>query len=67
MPTGKAIKSARQYGLMAAIAHGADYGFGPSPEVAEKLVRETSPVRRSAFMRTISRRRKKRRPRIIGG
>jgi hypothetical protein len=61
MPKGKAIKSPKQYGMMAAIAHGAmpRNMHGPSPEVAEKLLHETSPNRRSSFAKAIAKHSKK--------
>ncbi len=66
MPEGRAIKSPKQYGLMQAAAHGNLRGKGPSPEVAEKLIHETSPARRSrlaeelAAMQPDQKRRKRR-------
>lgn len=47
MPKGKAIKSAAQFRLMEGAAHGAKYG--PSPEVAKKLLSETSHKRKKRF------------------
>jgi hypothetical protein len=45
-------KTAKQYRLMAAIAHGAKPkgGKGPSREVAEEFVKETPPAKRREFM-----------------
>jgi len=66
MPQGRAIKSAKQFGMMAAAAHGNLRGEGPSAEVAEKLIHETSPARRSTFAKALGRKRK-RRLKVIGG
>lgn len=46
-------KSAKQYGMMAAIDHGAksDSGIGPSKKVAKEFVDKTSPDKRSMFMK----------------
>lgn len=46
-------KSAKQYKLMAAVAHGAKpfKGTGPSKEVAKEFVKETPKKKRSIFMR----------------
>lgn len=51
MPKGRAIKSARQFRLMQAAAHGKLRGPGPSPEVARKLLAETSHKKKSQFAR----------------
>lgn len=47
------LKSSKQYKFMAGIAHGMKSKKlgAPSPEVAEKLVHETSAKSRSQFMR----------------
>jgi len=60
------ITSAKMFGLMAAAAHGNLRGQGPSREIAEKLIHETSPVRRSGFAKALGRKRK-RRLKVIGG
>lgn len=46
-------KSAKQYRMMAAIAHGAKplKSVGPSKEVAEEFVKKTPKKKRSIFMR----------------
>ena len=46
-------KSAKQFKLMAAIAHGAKpySGAGPSPEVAKEFVHKTPKDKRSLFMK----------------
>lgn len=46
-------KSAKQYKMMAAIAHGAAprHGVGPSPEVAREFVEKTPKEKRSLFMK----------------
>jgi hypothetical protein len=46
-------KSPKQYRFMAGIAHGmtSNKGIGPSPEVAEEMVKKTPPKKRSLFMR----------------
>jgi len=46
-------KSAKQYRMMAAIAHGAKSKnpSGPSPEVAREFVEKTPKNKRSLFMR----------------
>jgi hypothetical protein len=48
MPIGKAIKSAAQFRLMEAAAHG-KASTGPSKEVAAKLLSETTHDRKSNF------------------
>lgn len=52
-------KSAKQYGMMAAIAHGAKSKSpsGPSPEVAREFVRKTGPEKRSLFMKQLKKKR----------
>lgn len=52
-------KSAKQYGLMQAAAHGNLRGVGPSPEVAEEFIHKTSPAKRSQFARALGKKRKK--------
>ena len=52
-------KSAKQYGLMEAAAHGNLRGAGPSPEVAEEFIHKTPPAARSAFAKAIARKKKK--------
>ena len=57
MPEGKAIKSDKQYGLMQAAAHGNSTrakAMGLSPEVASKLIDETSPSRRHKFAKQMA-------------
>lgn len=46
-------KSAKQYRMMAAIAHGAKSktGVGPSEEVAKEFVNKTPKEKRSSFMK----------------
>ena len=66
MPAGKAIKSSRQFGMMQAARAGKSYASDISPEVAEKLIHETSPARRSQFAKQGARRRKRRKLRLIG-
>lgn len=48
-------KSAKQFGMMAAIAHGSkpQSGIGPSPEVAKEMVAKTPSKKRSAFMKAL--------------
>ena len=58
MPKGKAIKSAKQFRLMRAAASGKS-SIGPSPEVAEKLLRETSHERKSSYAKSMSKKRSK--------
>lgn len=48
MPLGKAIKSAAQFRLMEAAAHG-KASTGPSPDIAKKLLSETTHGRKSNF------------------
>ena len=48
MPIGKAIKSAAQFRLMEAAAHG-KASTGPSSDVAKKLLSETTHSRKSSF------------------
>lgn len=43
-------KSAKQYKMMAAIAHGAKLDVGPSQKVAKEFVDKTPPAKRSQFM-----------------
>lgn len=44
------IKSAKQFRLMEAAAHGGlNKGIGPSPEVAKKFLKETSHKKKSMF------------------
>lgn len=52
------IHSAKQYGAMAAAAHGKGKSE-ISKKVAQEFMRETSKKRRSAFARALSKRRKK--------
>ena len=66
MPAGKAIKSAKQYGLMQAARAGKSYASDISPNVAEKLIHETSPARRRRFAKQTAHRRKRRKLRLIG-
>jgi len=44
-------KSAKQYGMMQAIAHGTStkHGAGPSPEVAKEFISKTSSSKRKKF------------------
>lgn len=45
-------KSAKQYRLMQAIAHGSsNKGVGPSKEVAKEMIDKTPKEKRSLFMR----------------
>lgn len=46
-------KSAKQFRMMAAIAHGAKSktGIGPSKEVAQEFVKETPKDKKSSFMK----------------
>jgi len=55
-------KTAKQYRLMAAIAHGAKPkgGKGPSREVAKEFVKETPPAKRREFMAQLKGRGKRR-------
>lgn len=48
MPKGRAITSAPQFRLMEAAAHG-KASTGPSPDVAKKLLSETTHARKSNF------------------
>ena len=53
-------KSAKQYRFMAGIAHGMKpYKDGPSQEVAEEFVHKTPASKRSAWSKSIRKRRKK--------
>ena len=54
-------KSAKQYALMAGVAHGMKPrgGIGPSPEVAKEFVSKTPPKKRSAFMKALKKRKEK--------
>jgi hypothetical protein len=42
-------KSAKQYKMMQAIAHGYSSDKGPSKKVAKKFIKETPKVKRSIF------------------
>ena len=53
-------KSAKQYGLMQAAAHGNLRGPGPSPEVAKEFIHKTSASKRSEYSKVLGRKRKKR-------
>ena len=66
MPAGTAIKSSRQWNLMQAARAGKSYVSDISPNVAEKLIHETSPARRRRFAKQTARRGKRRKPRLIG-
>jgi hypothetical protein len=44
-------KSAKQYRMMQAIAHGYSKKDGPSKSVAKKFIKETPKVKRSLFAR----------------
>ena len=46
-------KTSKQFRFMAGIANGMKpkKGIGPSPEVAEEMVRKTPPKKRSMFMK----------------
>ena len=49
-------KSAKQYGMMAAIAHGNSNkkrAFAPSKDVAKEFVSKTPPKKRSEFMKAL--------------
>jgi hypothetical protein len=46
-------KSAKQYGLMQAAAHGNLRGMGPSPEVAREFIKATPPKKRSKFAKAL--------------
>lgn len=52
------IKSAKQYGMMAAVSQGASTG-GPSKEVAEEFIHKTPPTTRSRFAKVLASKRKK--------
>ena len=54
-------KSPKQYGMMAAIAHGAKpmSSIGPSQAVAKEMVEKTPLKKRSAFMKALKKRKKK--------
>ena len=54
------IVSAKQYGFLAAVAHGrANKRTSLTPEEAEKGIHELSPDKRSAFARVLAQRRKR--------
>lgn len=57
MPT----KSAAQYGMMQAIAHGTSkmHGAGPSPEVAREFIEKTSKDKRKKFAKALKNKRNK--------
>ena len=46
-------KSAKQYGLMQAAAHGNLKGAGPSQAVAQEFIKKTPKKKRSEFARAI--------------
>ena len=51
------VKSGKQYRLMQAIAHGADYGAaGPSQKVAEEFIHKTKPSLRRKWSKTLNKR-----------
>jgi hypothetical protein len=54
-------KSAKQYGMMAAIAHGAKSktGVGPSQAVAKEFVDKTPSDKRSMFMKHLKKGKKR--------
>lgn len=53
-------KSAKQYGMMQAIAHGAkNMGVGPSKKVAKKFVKETPKDKRSMFAKHLGKGKKR--------
>jgi hypothetical protein len=52
------VKSAKQYGMMTAIAGGAkpQSSIGPSQAVAKEMVHRTPSKKRSAFMKALKKR-----------
>lgn len=52
-------KSAKQFGLMQAAAHGNLKGAGPPPEVAKEFIHKTPKKKRKSFSKSLARRRKK--------
>jgi len=52
-------KSAKQYGLMQAAAHGKLKGMGPPPDVAREFIEKTPPKKRRAFAKALASRKKK--------
>jgi hypothetical protein len=52
--------SPKQYGMMAAIAHGASPrgGIGPSPEVAKEFIHKTPAAKRKKFAKALANKRK---------
>ncbi len=52
-------KSAKQYGLMQAAAHGNLRGAGPSEEVGKEFVDATPPAKRSSFAKALRKKKKK--------
>lgn len=54
-------KSAAQYGMMQAIAHGTSkmHGAGPSPEVAREFIEKTSKDKRKKFAKALKNKRNK--------
>ncbi|MFZ2196998.1 MAG: hypothetical protein WAV13_04645 [Thermodesulfovibrionales bacterium] len=53
-------KSAKQYGMMAGIAHGMKprSGIGPSQEVAAEMVHKTPAAKRSKFMKALKKKKR---------
>lgn len=54
------VKSAKQYGMMQAAAHGTLRGAGPSEAVAKEFIAKTSPAMRAKFAREIAKKRRRR-------
>lgn len=50
-------KSAKQWGMMQAAAHGRMRGIGPSPEVAKEFISKTPKAKRSSFAKVLGRKR----------
>ena len=54
-------KSAKQYGMMQAVAHGTSkmkHPAGPSPEVAREFIEKTSGKNRKQFAKMLAKKRK---------
>lgn len=51
-------KSAKQYGLMQAAAHGNLKGVGPSPKVAREFIDKTPHADRSKFAKALKKHKK---------
>jgi hypothetical protein len=53
------VRSAKQWGLMQAIAHGKLKGVGPPPDVAREFIEKTPEKKRRAFSKALAGKRKR--------